>query len=36
MFGSAFVILSIKLLSKHVIAAIAVITIYIMPYILKK
>jgi hypothetical protein len=34
MLGSAFVILCLKLFSKHVIAAIAVITIYIMPYIL--
>jgi hypothetical protein len=34
MLGSAFVILCLKTLPKHIIAAIAVITIYIMPYIL--
>jgi hypothetical protein len=34
MLSSAFVILCLKQLSNHVIAAIAVITIYIMPYIL--
>jgi hypothetical protein len=34
MLGSAFVILGLKKLPKHIIAAIAIITIYIMPYIL--
>ena len=34
MLGSAFIILILKTLPKHIIAAITVITIYILPYIL--